>query len=159
MNLRLSLAFVLLLPNLLFGQVKISDKDIKIVSASKESWSPGNVQDNSKPGGGMIFQIRADIKKNGEFVFDSLVSASGSLPVEVIKNTTRNYKGPLKKGEHITVIAYQHSDKFQKNSPAISKLVAKQKNGAFFISYRVQGKKCLVRVNEFQRKTSSEQNQ
>lgn len=160
MHLRLSLALLPLFPALLFAQPRISDKNIKIISATQESWSPGIVQNNSQPGGGMMYQVKAEIKKDGEFAFDSLVTLTGSLPLEVIKNTTRNYKGPFRKGESILLIAYQKdTNAFTKNSPALDAMVAKQKKGNFFVSYRSRGKRCLLGVGEMQKKTPGQLNQ
>lgn len=160
MNLRLSLALLPFLPVLLFGQVKTSAKDIKIISATKENWSPGTVQNNSQPGGGMIYQVIAEIKKSGEFNFDSLVTAEGSLLVEVTKNNSRNYKGPFKKGDRLVLIAYQKKQKeFQKNSPAIQAIVSKNKNEFFYVSYRIRGRRCLARGSEFQKKNPGQLNQ
>ena len=85
---------------------------------------------------------------------------AGSLPLEVVKNTTRNYKGPFKKGESILLIAYQKdTNALRKNSPALKAMVARQKSGNFFISYYIRGKRCLLGVVEMQKKTPGQLNQ
>jgi hypothetical protein len=162
MNSRVLLALFIFFPVSLLAQVKISAKDINVLSATWQTWSPGTVQMESSPGGGRMYQIKFIMKKSGVFQFDSLVMVEGSLPVEVIKNTTRNYKGPFKKGETILLIAYQSSkEQLIRNSPAIRALITRQKlaAGAGLISYRAGTKRCLAAAGEFQRTTGNQENQ
>jgi hypothetical protein len=160
MNPRLLLALWLCYPIVLSGQSKISDKHFKITSATKESWSPGTVQDNAPSGGGLMYQIKLEVKKSGDFKFDSLITEAGALPLEVIKNAIRNYKGPLKKGERILLIAYQENQKsFTANSLAVQSLISDRKNQPALISYHVPSKKCLVRVGTLEKNNPIQKNQ
>jgi hypothetical protein len=162
MNRFFSTLLLLMLPGLLFSQAKLSSKNFKVLSATKESWNPGTVTDNSKPGGGALYQVRLMVKKNGTLRLDSLVMAEGSLPVEVTKNTVRNYKGPLKKGDEIVLVAYQNfQEPLAKNPADVQSLMAriKKSKASCFVSYREKGNKCLVLIGEFQKKTSNQSNQ
>jgi hypothetical protein len=160
MNLRLLLAFCLCYPITAYGQFKISTKDFRVVSATKEAWVPGTIADNTPSGGGSMYQLTIEFKKNGHFLFDSLVTEAGSLPLEAVKNNSRNYKGPLKKGERLLLLAYkENQNSFTPNSGAIQGLISNKKNQPALISYHEGLRKCVTRIGGFEQKNSIQQNQ
>jgi hypothetical protein len=160
MNLHLLLAFWLCYPIIVSGQPKISTKDFKVVSATKESWVPGTIADGSKANDGWMYQVTIELKKNGHFLFDSLITEAGSLPVEAVKNNIRNYKGLLKKGERIVLIAYkENQSSFTPNSNAIRGLISNKKNQPALISYHEGIRKCVTHIGGFEQKNSIQQNQ
>jgi hypothetical protein len=141
------------------GQAKFSKKCLTISESTVQSWSPGNIQVDGKAVGGVIYQIKAVLKKSGQLKFDSLFVDGKNFPLEVVKGTDRGYTGVLKKGDSITLQARQDKGvTYQKNSAGISRLISSQKDAVAFISIWVNGKRYLHPVSEFKKTSTKDVN-
>ena len=155
--------FLLLVPAFFFqtnAQATFSKKCLSISESTVQSWSPGNVQAGEKARGGMIYQIKAVLKKSGDLKFDSLFVDGQSLALEVVKGTDRAFAGAYKKGDSITLLARQSkANAHQKYSADVSQLFSSKKEVVAFISIWVSGKRYLHPVSEFKKTSRKDANQ
>ena len=141
------------------AQVTFSKKCLSVTESSVKSWSPGNAQAGDK-GGGVIYQIKAILKKSGSFTFDSLFVDGKSIAIEVVKDSERGYSGSFKKGDSITLLSRQNKGvHYLKSSPAVSPIISSKKNFVAFISIRAGGKRYLHPVTEFKKLSRHDANQ
>ena len=137
------------------GQATFSKKCLSVSESTVQSWSPGNVQVGEKASGGVIYQIKAVVKKSGNLKFDSLFVDGRSFAIEVLKGAERAYNGSFKKGDLITLLARQNkSGLYQKNSADISLIIASRKDAVAFISIWVSDKRYLHPISEFKKVSS-----
>lgn len=142
------------------AQATFSKKCLSVSESTVQSWSAGNVQAGEKAVGGVIYQIKAVLKKSGNLNFDSLFVDGKGFAVEVVKSTERAYVGSFKKGDSITLLARQ--DKgilYKKPSANVNRIISSKKDVIAFISIWVSGNRYLHPVTEFKKPSRHEANQ
>jgi hypothetical protein len=135
------------------AQVSFSKKCLSVAESSVQSWPPGNAQGSDK-GGGVIYQIRAVLRKSGNLTFDSLFVDGKSFAIEVVKGSERAYIGSFKKGDTVTLLSRQNKGMhYLKSSHDVSQLISSKKKSAAFISIWVGGRRYLHPVTEFKKQS------
>lgn len=134
----------------LWGQTKISTKHLKIIDASQHKWSPGTVQKNSEPAGGIIYETKIKVKKSGDLKIDHFIIEDKLLKVEINKGTERKVSGPFTKGDELTILA--RSETSSPISENLSASIGAKKKSAWLM-YTVDGKNYLAGVSRINQKT------
>jgi hypothetical protein len=141
------------------AQVTFSKKCLSVTESSVQSWSPGNAQVGDK-GGGLIYQIKAVLKKSGNLTFDSLFVDGKSFAIEVVKGSERAYMGSFKKGDSVTLLSRQNKGKrYLKSSADVNQVISSKKMFSAFISIWSGGKRYLHPVTEFKKQSRHDVNQ
>lgn len=139
----------------LWGQVKISSKHFKVIDASQHKWSPGVVQKNSEPAGGVIYEIKIKMKKNGVKV-DQFITENKSLKIEINKGAERHAGGPFRKGDQLTIVARSESSSPVGENWAAA-IATKNKTG--WLGYSFDGKNYLAGVSQINQKSAAQMSQ
>ncbi len=141
------------------AQASFSKKCLSVTESSIQSWSPGNAQAGDK-GGGVIYQIKAVLKKSGNLTFDSLFVDGKSFAIEVVKGSERAYIGSFKKGDSVTLLSRQNKGtRYLKSSADVKQVISSKKMFAAFISIWVGGRRYLHPVTEFKKQSRHDVNQ
>ena len=142
-----------------FAQVVTSSKHVKIMAASEMSWSPGMVQQNSKPEGGKIYELAIKIRKRGDYIFEKIIVDNQSLDAEMVKDGQRGIEGPYKKCSKWQVVSRTNKkDVKEISDPALRQLVDENKSVAGWIQYKFEGETLLTPVNQFESKSEKTRN-
>lgn len=90
---------------------KINTNHLTVVSATQKAWNPGTVRpDAERNSAGLQYQIELTSSSAKPILFDSLLVDGRKVGVEVIKNSQRMYKEPIKKGETVLLNAFSSTE-------------------------------------------------
>ena len=143
--------FVLVI-NFSFAQPQITSKHIKVLTATKMSWNPGMVQQNSGPGGGMVYEIQIKIRKKGDYDFEKLIIDNESLDIELAGNDEKNSGNAfIKKCSKWQLIARSSKrDVKEISDSSIEKMTSEHKDMAGWIQYKFKGQTFVRPVELFE---------
>ena len=124
-------------------------KHLAVGTSTESNWAPGIVQNNSQPAGGKVYEVQIKIRKNGYITFENLITENEVLPVEIVKDGTRNVAGPFKKGDVLTLIARTDKKKVQPAPENSIALKIKSKNAVGAVSYTFKDKQYIHPLASF----------
>lgn len=116
------------------------------------SWNPGMVQQNSEPGGGMVYDLQIKIRKKGVYDFEKLIVDNESLDVEWAgKDGKSSGNAFIKKCAKRQLIARSSKRDIKEiNDPAIEKLIRGHKDMAGWIQYKFKDQTFVRPVQLFE---------
>jgi hypothetical protein len=128
---------------------EICTKHLEIKEASQQTWGPGIVKKNAEQAGGVKYEVKIKIRKNGHVTFKSLIVDNQILPVEISQNGNRNMQGPFAKGDEVTLIARTDKEKPAEVSDEVTNEKMQQRNAVAAILYDYKKKQYLHTLKKF----------
>lgn len=158
-----ALSLIFVTPVIAFSQVKMTSKDLRIVSATASEFSSGAARQGEQGVRGVQYEIKAIVKAKNGVVVDSLITERGSMPVETIVGLRRNLMNDIiKRSDTVQIVARVTNDKSLFSLSKEMKVVVSKSTKAkqySFLLYRSGNKRCLVPIDEFSKNTAREPNQ
>jgi hypothetical protein len=152
------LFLIFFIPAFAIAQSRITSKDLQIISATTENWSPGIVEKNSSASGGILYQIRAVVRTKTGITIDSMITNKGLISTEVIKGSERNFKGVLHRSDTILIQARLSNGvpppEISAGTQAVIRKSKKIKTSTF-IRYRTTKSLCLAPVLNIKEKAGN----
>jgi hypothetical protein len=131
------------------AQVKLTNRAVKVLESTFQSWSPGAMPQGQSKGGGIIYTIKLVVLSKSSLIADSLIIDNARYPVEVIKGTDRNYKSAFAYKDTLVLIGRKdYSAQLNRVSSRLMKVIAKNKYAGYLL-FRNSTKPCLVGISSF----------
>jgi|GEM_PF-5465901 len=83
---------------------KLCSRHFRILSATKEAWSPGIVRNNNEIAGGVNYELKIKVRRKAPLEFQNLTAENKTLKIEVRKGG-EPLTASTKKGDVLTLIA------------------------------------------------------
>ena len=116
------------------AQVKLSNREIKVLESTSQKWSPGAMPQGQSNGGGIIYTLKVVVLSKSPVTGDSMIIDNVRYPIEVIKGSERDYKGAYAYKDTLIIIGRKdYSAKPQKISSEIIKVITKNKYAGYLL--------------------------
>jgi hypothetical protein len=138
---------------------KVPRKGVNAVELQRATYSvsyPGMVPANTAQASKTRYAVEVKVVSPAALSFGVLITDGKSMPIEVLKNNTRNYTGPYVKNDALTVIAW--STNATEVSPQQTSWLAAN-GAAAALEYFVNGQVRMLPIKEFEKVNPDRVNQ